>query len=131
MGATWVPYCRLVELVGETEAEKIIQARLLFIPNKPSARMLEVMSVGSALTLCKEYGGGDILFASSTIRKRDKERIIELLEEGLSQSQIMIEVGCSLRHVQSVASSIGMVTKRSLKKRQKIPGQLALPMCCV
>jgi uncharacterized protein YerC len=135
MASTWVSLVSLRELLGDDAANAlctVYAGRRIYIPVEPGDELVRILG-DCAWTLCAEYRGMEIMLPTATIQQQTKkERIVRLLEQGLSYSEIVSAVGCTERHVAGIASCIrkGLTPVQRLKlKRTKNSGVHRLPLC--
>ena len=140
MATQWVPYWKLIEVIGEESARALC---LVYggvdysVPKKPNAELLELIG-GDAWALCAEFPGRDIPLPNEAKRPQTKkdaivEVVAKLRAQGITPrpKEIALMLGCTKRHVDGV---IGDTTspeeKRRIRlRRSKNSGVHRLPDC--
>lgn len=135
MASIWVSLVSLQSLLGAEPANTlctVYAGRRIYIPAEPGQALVDILG-DCAWTLCAEYRGMEIMLPTATIQQQTKkERIVRLLEQGLSYSEIVAEVGCTERHVAGIASAVrkGLTPIQRIRlRRSKNDGVHRLPDC--
>lgn len=140
MGALWVPFVKLVDVIGEESATALCAKYGgvdYAVPKKPNTELIEIIG-DDAMLLCAEFPGIDIVLPNTVNRPpTKKDSIVQLIEklraEGVDPKprQIALLLGCTKRHVESVMSdTTSPEEKLKLRlKRSKNAGVHRLPIC--
>lgn len=122
MGAIWVSYGELCEVIGQDSAEKfsaVYGGVSFYIPKSPgeSSPLYALLGREALSALSRVYGGGSIIVPNR--RKLPvKEKVIDMIADGKSSREIALSLDVTERYVQSI--------------RQQMPnaasGQLRLPL---
>jgi len=129
--ATSVSRYKIDSIMGEEAAEAFIVrfgGQLWSCPKRPSETLVDCVGVAAALAFCKHFGGENLSLPVMS-KPSLKEKIIPLLEQGLSQNEIAKMLKCHWRtvaYVKQVLSRDGRKKGRAVKDR--FSGMLRLPM---
>lgn len=140
MATLWVPYWRLIEVIGEESARAfcLVYGGVDYsVPKKPNAELLELIGV-DAWALCAEFPGIDITLPNEVKRpptKKDAivEMVANLRARGVTPrpKEIALILGCTKRHVDGViGDTTSQEEKRRIRlRRSKNDGVHRLPDC--
>ncbi|MGE4442535.1 MAG: hypothetical protein AB7D27_13760 [Desulfomicrobium sp.] len=130
MASIWISRVDLENLIGPDAALALLTAfpgRSVYIPGKRNVdKLVPIVGAVAAEVLQAEFGGCEIMLPSAVARPRTlKDRIIERLEQGWTYGEIVVEVGCTLRHVFGVARDAGLTPKERVQKPASEAGRKA------
>lgn len=121
----------LVRILGEEPARAFCAARgglPTYVPKSPGPLLLTILDEFSAWSLCKHYGGSEIIPVMGPKRSQTlKERAIVLLESGMTELDVAIALKCHIRTVQGCAQAM-RGGKPSRRVDAKNRGVARLPM---
>jgi len=114
MGSTWVSEATFTSLLGEERAMGFVKkfgGTCMHIPSKASKnhRIAQEIGLIGMIILCRKYGGSSIDIPTGQRSNSKKAKIIELIELGLSLSEIAAQANVSTRYVSTVKKSFSMV----------------------
>lgn len=101
-----------IELFGAEKAQTFISrfgGSCMHIPRRPSMEHCISQTVGiiGMAALCREYGGLSVDIANARRNDNQKARIIDLLDQGMTQARIASLVEVSERYVRMVKKDCG------------------------
>ena len=118
--STWPHWLRrFAEVIGAERtlalAQKYGGLDKLYLPKTPRDRhlWLGVLTEQEYGALCARFGGQCIAFPRSAERNDGKkQQVLALLDSGLSDREISIQVGVGQRHIRRIRAELGL-TKRA------------------
>ena len=120
MARASVSWPELVRVMGEQAALDMCVnygGRPVYIGKRPSETLLFAIGEHAALALCKEYGGTEIIPPIGPRKgPTNKERAIQMLENGMSQLDVAIALRCHIRTVEYAAQIVSGGKRRVDKK---------------
>lgn len=115
MAAIWISKVDLEELIGVDAALALLAVypgQTIYIPHKHANKLgkfAPIIGEAASEILRNEFPGLEVVLPAVAVQRRTKkDHIIELLGQGRSYSEIVTEVGCTLRHVFGVARDSGL-----------------------
>lgn len=132
MSRTSVSWPDLVRVMGEQAALDMCVAYggvPVYIGYRPSETLLSTVGEDAARAICKEYGGTEIIPPIGPRKgPTNKEKAIQMLESGMSHSEVAKALNCHIRTVEGAAKIIGTCrTRRRIDKKNV--GVAMLPIC--
>ena len=103
----WISEPELRAGIGPERAKVFISnfaGMEVYIPTKPRKRhqIAEVMGYSAMIVLCREYGKQILSVPNPRREKIKKEHIVNLLEQGMSNREIVQKLGVTCRYVQRI-----------------------------
>ena len=110
MAATWISEPELADLIGKRESDLLCRTYggiSYHIPATPSPghAFAPIVGMSAMRILCQSFPGQWIQFPNRRRAEHLKAVIVERLEKGHAQTAIALELGCTERWVQMVASA--------------------------
>lgn len=129
MASIWVSRPDLEDLIGVDATQALLSAYpggRVYVGRKPErCKFALVVGPVAAEILCGEFPGLEIMLPSAAAKPPTlKQQIVELLEQGVSYSQIVARLGCTERHVAGTAADARLRLKdRAQKARTGTDGE--------
>ena len=92
----------------------------IYIPRRVGAgRAIEAVVGAVAFEVLQaEYGGMNIMLPGKP-RQTLKDRIVPMLEKGMSHNEIATQLGCTFRHVAHVKQCMGLTKSSATQKARR------------
>lgn len=119
MGAIWVSYGELCEVIGNEAADKfsaVYDGVSFYIPKSPlqSPPLYPLLGHEALSALSRVYGGGAIIVPNR--RKLPiKEKVINMLEKGKSAREIALSLDVTERYVQIIRQQMPNLASEQLR----------------
>ena len=124
MSCTHISKPDLEAMIGPKAAAALVTShggRSVYIPRRESAgQAIEAVVGAEAMQILRQsFGGEDISLPCKAKAPTLKERIVPLIEAGLSHNEIAQALGCSWRYCAMVKSDLGMTRRKAPKPRRR------------